>query len=186
MASSSILSLFLLFSCIWTQLSADSIETAKQNDDSIQKVCSNAVWTNSCLQTLKSYPGNATADLPGIAKVSVDLALSQASAIKSLIGTLFRQVSDPTNNTVLTDCSNYFNEAIPRLNSARNYVVVGDYDTVNVRATLAQESIYNCFITLNDGPSPKLKTWTTNEFNYCNILCETSGLLLGGKDYHCI
>lgn len=90
-----ILSLFLLYPCIWPQLSADSTETAKQNDDSIDKVCSKVVIPDFCLKTLKSYPRNATADLTGIAKLSLNLALSQSAKTKSLIGTLFKEVSNP-------------------------------------------------------------------------------------------
>ncbi|KAI8570313.1 hypothetical protein RHMOL_Rhmol01G0024800 [Rhododendron molle] len=182
MASTSIpyiLSLFLLFSCISTQLSA-------QNDDAIQKVCSNAISPEFCLKTLRPYPRNATADLRGIAKVSVNLALSQASAAKSLIATLLKQVSDPTNRTTLTDCSKNFNRAILELNAAKKYLVARDYTSVNVQASLAEQNTDVCSISLSaNSPSPKLRTWTVQEGGYCNILCEASGLLTGGDEYFC-
>lgn len=182
MASTSIpyiLSLFLLFSCISTQLSA-------QNDDAIQKVCSNAISTEFCLKTLRPYPRSATSDIPGIAKVTLDLALSQASATKSLIGTLLKQVSDPTNRTTLTDCSKRFDRAILELNAAKKYLVAKDYTGVNVQASLAEQNTDVCSISLSgNSPSPQLSTWTVQEGDYCNILCEASGLLFGGDYYFC-
>ncbi|KAH7859655.1 hypothetical protein Vadar_003832 [Vaccinium darrowii] len=186
MASNSISYIFsflLLFSCIWTQLFADSNEKAKQNNDLVEKVCSKVVWPNFCLETLRPYPGSATADLSGIATISVDLALSNGSKAKSLINKLSKLVRDPTNKTVLNDCSNYFDVAIGDINAAKNYLVAKDYVNANTKAALAGENIYDCLIILDDGPSRELSTWTSNEFDYCNILCETSGLLLGGQEY---
>ncbi|KAI8570314.1 hypothetical protein RHMOL_Rhmol01G0024900 [Rhododendron molle] len=185
MASTSIpytRSLLLLFSCIWTQLSADSTGAAKQqNDCLIQKVCSNAESPEFCFKTLRPYPRSATADLPGIAKVTVGLALFPASTTKSLIATLFKQVSDPANRTTLTDWSNYFDRAILQLNAAKKYLVAKDYNSANVGAAIAERAMDLCSTTsLSDNsPSPKLETWTVIERDYCNILCETSGLLLG-------
>ncbi|KAG5563986.1 hypothetical protein RHGRI_000231 [Rhododendron griersonianum] len=150
---------------IWTQLSADSTETAKQNDndDSIQKVCSKVVLPDFCIKTLKPYPRSATADLTGIAKVSLDLAQSRANTTKSLILTLFKRVSDPTSKAILTECTNYFNKAIGYLNEAKKYLAAKDYDAVNNRAEVAQSSIDDCNLSLVNGPSRDLRNRVVDE-----------------------
>ncbi|EHA8592003.1 Invertase inhibitor [Cocos nucifera] len=75
-----------------------------------------------CINTLKTDPSSASADVHGLGVIAVNLTIPQATAIKSKLEELLKNVSSPHADKALEACHQLYSDLIPSLRWAANSV----------------------------------------------------------------
>ncbi|GKU95687.1 hypothetical protein SLEP1_g9016 [Rubroshorea leprosula] len=136
---------FLFFSFFLFHYSAAS------SSDVLYRACKDAadgdpnIHYNFCVSCLEENPKSHNASLKGLFKISIGLAKSNATSIKSLVSKLL------TNNSLskhakssLKTCSEVYSEAISDLKDAIAAFKLKDYSTTNIRISAAMDASDTC------------------------------------------
>ncbi|XP_010524649.1 PREDICTED: pectinesterase inhibitor 1-like [Tarenaya hassleriana] len=140
--------------------SASARFSIKISESEIQTICSKAKNPEFCQTFLKSKPETVQADLPALAKLTVDSARKSASMTLAEIESLLQQASDPKSKEVYTSCSENYDSATTNLGDALKALVGGDPGTVNIKVSAAMTDADTCkrdLVGVSPDPSSVVK-----------------------------
>ncbi|KAL5735578.1 hypothetical protein ACOSQ2_030366 [Xanthoceras sorbifolium] len=120
----------------------------------INQVCSRTQNHAFCVQTLTSDPGANTADLKGLAHISLKLTAVTASENEIYISKSLENMTDPDLKQVLDHCNTNYKASVFSLRLAVTSVDRGDYHEVNVSTHIALENANDCDRVIKQGPPP--------------------------------
>ncbi|KAH7573433.1 hypothetical protein ACOSP7_007103 [Xanthoceras sorbifolium] len=116
------------------------------NDSSklINDICPTTRFPSYCLEVLESIPEAATADLKGLAQITLDLAISKASSTLDRIRSLIPQTTDPKLKQAYKSCSEHYDNTIGDLKEAESDFKQGDKYGMNQYASAAMTEAGDC------------------------------------------
>ncbi|XP_072963303.1 putative invertase inhibitor [Typha angustifolia] len=124
-SSSSLLrsAFFFLFLVLFLQNSSFAAATVEETCRSV----ADFVDYTFCLTSLQTDPRSPSADRSGLALVSVELSLVNATSTKSTIDTLLKNATEPSIKTGLQACSLIYSQAIGALKSMADLVETKEF-----------------------------------------------------------
>jgi len=138
MARFSILVVMFLF-CVASSYAAKDVD--------VQDLCKQTKYPSFCLTLLKSKPGNVGGDLVSLAKYSIDVLNTNASATVTLIKKLIAQSrGDPKKQGHYKDCLDHFGEdgILGDILEVRLLLKSSDYQGVNVHMSGVMTNVDDC------------------------------------------
>uniref|UniRef100_A0A5B6YJ25 Putative pectinesterase inhibitor-like n=1 Tax=Davidia involucrata TaxID=16924 RepID=A0A5B6YJ25_DAVIN len=149
-------------------------------NDLINKACERALFKDFCKSSLQSSPESKHASLNDLAKISLNLALSQGNAVHNHVKDLLSTTTpEPKLKQCLEDCSNNFEEAVDQLEDSIAALGSKGYSDVNTWVTAAMsdaESCQNGFQDQQIHNSPLTEKSTTFSKLCSNVLAITNQL----------
>ncbi|GAV71660.1 PMEI domain-containing protein [Cephalotus follicularis] len=138
----------------------------------IAEICPQTRNPSFCVGLLNSTPGAATADLMGLAKITISLAHNSASRTYDQIRSLVKQASNPQLKQHYKSCTEYYSESLSDLDQAREYLASGDYDGVNIQASSVMTYTDDCDEEINKPPTEPSGVSKKNQelTNICGII----------------
>ncbi|KAL3510539.1 hypothetical protein ACH5RR_029940 [Cinchona calisaya] len=103
-----------------------------------------------CIQALRSDPRSPTADLPTLAKISIDLAQTTTKSIAILVQSLMQRANETKLKEIYDSCLENYNDTFDNLNDCINYLNKKDYESLNIYASAALDGPDTCDDNLND------------------------------------
>ena len=110
----------------------------------MHELCNKTYAHHKCLRILKSDDRIATANITGLAEISLDSAYAVGNDIKSLIQTKTVQTTYPRLKKRLDTCCTHYENAIFSLREAKEYLIVHRYVDVANSTTDALEEAGAC------------------------------------------
>ncbi|TXG71455.1 hypothetical protein EZV62_000034 [Acer yangbiense] len=99
----------------------------------INDICSKTTNPSNCLRLLKSISRTGTVDLKGIAKIILDLPLSNATKTLDLVNSLIPKTNDFRLKEGYLTCSEVYDNAIDEIKNAESDFIQGDYSSMNIQ-----------------------------------------------------
>ncbi|KAL5565979.1 hypothetical protein UlMin_029143 [Ulmus minor] len=158
-------SFFFVILTTFFLLQINKVESA----DLIDKACGTARFKAYCEATLRSHPNSKNADLHGLAKISLQLAQGNATAIHDQVSKLLKTSTDKSIKPALKDCLKNYQDARDQLNAAMPALDSKQYFDVNSKATAAVNDAYSCESGFEKGKSP-LSNFNTIFNRLCTIV----------------
>ncbi|OMO98457.1 Pectinesterase inhibitor [Corchorus capsularis] len=147
---------------------ADINTICSKTDD--QSFCSR-VLTNPSLHPYET-------NLYGLAKISINLALTAAYDTQQAISPLLNQAKNYKEREAYTLCSNNYKEASASVRNANRLLAKHDYRGVRVSALSGVEEAKDCESHAKINPNSPLVQKNGDFKNYCNILWVISNRLV--------
>ena len=156
-SSSMLLSLSLVLLLITSSFSlrpslATLDRSFKAADDEIQDVCRYTQDPNYCATALKSHPQSPQADLPGLAKIAVDLAYKMALDANLYALAIVQNGTSPELQRRYLLCSDLLLDARENIKEARDDLKSNDYIDVSSAALEATEEAQGCQVEFEMPP----------------------------------
>ncbi|XP_009385649.2 pectinesterase inhibitor-like [Musa acuminata AAA Group] len=172
------LSLSRLLTITFTFMAASGLPD--NSDDLIAATCNRTPYLDVCMSTLTSRRGSRTADLHGLAAISLDACIAHAKATLSYARSLSRHdgiANDTYASGCLADCLEEYGEAVDDLHESAGALRRGSYDTVNVLLAGAMTNSDTC--ESGFGEKPGLRSPLTERNQYFGKLCSNSIAITG-------
>ncbi|XP_059435194.1 pectinesterase inhibitor-like [Corylus avellana] len=178
-ASSSLIISHLLAIILLCICPTNARPVVKISESMLNFICSKTEDPAFCMQALKSDPRTATADLQGLAQVSIDLANATAAGAYPLIQTQLHQTKDPALKQQYTECLDSYEEAIDDIEFAREKWSSKDYIALNQAASACMTDATECQDAITtDDQAFSLPEETKKLFQLCKITLLISGSLM--------
>ncbi|XP_031257675.1 pectinesterase inhibitor-like [Pistacia vera] len=137
----------------------------------INDICSKTQNLTFCLGVLNQAPGASTADLPGLAKITIDLATSNATETLQIIQSLVPKTTNTKLKEGYATCSEHYDNAIGDLGDARQHLKTGDPMGVNLSASASMDEAGDCNDELKGLPAdPSVLKGNQDLNNICSII----------------
>lgn len=163
--------LLVLLLLITPSFAGLSLMVTKQE---INDICSKTSNPSFCSQVLNSDPRVATADLPGLAQISIDIGHAKALDTFKYIKSLLKQVlpQDPSLHERYLSCSENYDEAIDNFEMAEGAVSARSYAGAKSAISGALTQADTCNDDLQGSPPDpsQLHQRNQNILNLCNII----------------
>ncbi|KAJ0043079.1 hypothetical protein Pint_19443 [Pistacia integerrima] len=144
----------------------------------INDICSKTQNPSFCLGVLNQIPGASTADLPGLAKITIDLASSNATKTLQLIKSLVPKATNGKLKERYGTCSEHYDNAIGDLNDAQQYLKTGDPMGANLSASASMDEAGDCDDELQGLPTdPSVLKGNQDLNNICSIILVIANLI---------
>ncbi|XP_064941698.1 pectinesterase inhibitor-like [Musa acuminata AAA Group] len=172
------LSLSRLLTITFTFMAASGLPD--NSDDLIAATCNRTPYLDVCMSTLTSRRGSRSADLHGLAAISLDACIAHAKATLSYARGLSRHdgiANDTYASGCLADCLEEYGEAVDDLHESAGALRRGSYDTVNVLLAGAMTNSDTC--ESGFGEKPGLRSPLTERNQYFGKLCSNSIAITG-------
>uniref|UniRef100_A0A7N0TLR4 Pectinesterase inhibitor domain-containing protein n=1 Tax=Kalanchoe fedtschenkoi TaxID=63787 RepID=A0A7N0TLR4_KALFE len=142
MKSSSARVSYVLFSLLLVLL----LSAPSSSADLIEKACRLALDSDACVETIKSFPESASATVPELAIIVLQLASQKAVNVTTHINTLLRNASslDPIVYQRIDECSVHFQDAVDMVDNSKAALSVQAYDDVTRFLTIAEGDAAAC------------------------------------------
>ncbi|XP_021906760.1 pectinesterase inhibitor-like [Carica papaya] len=119
---------------ILQSVAALSVERPQNGVDLITQVCKKTNFYQLCMKSLQSDPRSSTADVNGLAGISLDLVTKKSNETFTYALELFKNVRDPLLYQYYGTCVEEYGAAVTRhlpaaieaLNKSHEYAVAGD------------------------------------------------------------
>lgn len=141
--TSILFTILLAFPFFITHLSARPRAKAT-NNDLLNTVCSTTQNPSFCLKALKSDPRSATADVHGLAKISIDMARAIAVRTFGFIGSLDKRETNPQLKKRYALCSVSYDNAIGYAEAAEGSLGTQDYQSLSIQASAVMSEVDEC------------------------------------------
>ncbi|XP_068641869.1 pectinesterase inhibitor-like [Aristolochia californica] len=131
---------------------AAAMANPQKNSDLVAAVCRNVPNHAFCIEALESDTRTATADLPGLAFIAIDLLRWNVSSIRNYI--MFLQIIEkcPEKQQYLSICIVYYIDIQGLFGSCYEYLKKKQYDKMNAAANAVISNAFDCEATfLRDG-----------------------------------
>lgn len=150
MRPSMLCSLLIFFLFLQTSLSASpTIENA------CRKTASGFVDYKFCVQALEADPKSGSADIPGLATISVNLAIANATSTASKITQLLKNASDPTIKNSLEACSFLYTGAKTALKWSEDFIASKNFTLAKAEIQSTVSAGTNCEGAFSASPLTK-------------------------------
>ncbi|KAI8552268.1 hypothetical protein RHMOL_Rhmol06G0253700 [Rhododendron molle] len=129
--------------------------SSSQPSDLVRTICLRTISNDLCLQTFKSDPRSATADVKGLARIAIDAVEASANQTLNTLGSLFN--STPAASLlkdVYQTCVRNYETAISKLETAKNLLSSPNYKSASAVATDATTNVLSCDTTFILPPEP--------------------------------
>ncbi|KAL3505587.1 hypothetical protein ACH5RR_030969 [Cinchona calisaya] len=159
-----------------------SCSLAKAGGDLINDVCSESRNPPSCIKALHSDPRSASADLKGLAKISINLSTKSAKSTWKLVDALKKNATNKSLKEIYDSCLENYDEAIYDLDDCTRLLGSGDFQGVNLRASAAMAYAGTCDDNFREAQitePPQLVDASNNLQDLSSILLVISHLLEG-------
>ncbi|XP_039123612.1 putative invertase inhibitor [Dioscorea cayenensis subsp. rotundata] len=138
----------LLSTTFFSYISCDSNTTSSL----ITSTCNHTLYVDVCMSSLQSHANSQTADLHGLASISINVTISQAikniNFIKAMKDQLMSSPHPPQDHRYVTicldDCLVEYEEAIDDLEQAHEALNEGEFGTMNVMVAGAMANANSC------------------------------------------
>ncbi|KAJ0988515.1 hypothetical protein J5N97_006871 [Dioscorea zingiberensis] len=113
----------------------------------ISSTCSHTLYVDVCMASLQSHASSQTADLHGLASISINVTVSQAKENINFITTMKDHPSSPQDEYVsscLDDCLIQYGDAIDDLEQSDEALREGEFGTMNIMVAGAMENANSC------------------------------------------
>ncbi|KAL6990159.1 hypothetical protein U1Q18_015906 [Sarracenia purpurea var. burkii] len=111
----------------------------------ISDICSQTQNPSLCLQALNSDPRSATtADLKGLARISIDITQTNAKQTSDLIASLSKGATSPILKGRYDTCAENYDDAVADLDDASKALDSGDIGTLRIKASAASDGPETC------------------------------------------
>ncbi|XP_058096236.1 putative invertase inhibitor [Magnolia sinica] len=97
-----------------------------------------------CIHTLDSDPRTTTADLVGLANISLDLTFHNATDTHVYISRLLENANEPTIKKWLNICHEKYGYALAGISDSFNDLAYKDYENLNLSAQLVGAQALQC------------------------------------------
>ncbi|KAJ4721943.1 Pectinesterase inhibitor [Melia azedarach] len=152
--------------------------SVKVTASEVGDICSKTKNPSFCVAVLKSTPGTGTADLPGLTKITLDLARSNATNTQNLIKSLIPKATEPRLKESYTSCSEHYDGVLGDFDDADQDLKVSDPASLNIHTSAALDEAGNCEDELEGlGPDPSVVKGSLDLQSICSIVLVISNLL---------
>ncbi|KAJ4721942.1 Pectinesterase inhibitor [Melia azedarach] len=150
----------------------------KVNFDEINILCSKIKNPPFCEAVLKSTPGVDTADFPGLIKITIDLARSNATNTQNLIKSLVPKATEPRLKASYTSCSDHYDRALGDFGDGEQALNANDPNRLSSYTSAAWNETIYCENELQGlAPDPSLPKGCQDLQSFCAIILVVANLL---------
>ncbi|XP_059630022.1 pectinesterase inhibitor-like [Cornus florida] len=145
----------------------------------INSICSSTHNPSLCVQSLKSDPRTASADLKGLGGISIDIAQSNAKSTYNMILSLIKRTTDPKLKGRYDTCRENYDDSISDLDESRQLLKSGDYAGLNIHASAALDGGETCNDNFEGPPAEPAQLKQANQRleDLCSIILVISNRL---------
>lgn len=131
--------IFILLICVTQSKTRSNAKILE--DNIIHIICSKTQFISHCLEILQSTP---VTDMKGIAKISLELAQSNANGTLGQLRSLIMKTSDPYMKKRYESCSKHLVKVINYVKYSLMDFIEGEYYGMNLHASAAMVEISDC------------------------------------------
>ncbi|XP_059630023.1 pectinesterase inhibitor-like [Cornus florida] len=153
--------------------------THAATNELITSICSSTTNPSLCVQSLKSDPRTASADLKGLGAISIDIAQSNAKSTLNMIVSLVKQTTDPKLKGRYDTCRENYDDSVSDFDECRKFLKSGDYASLNTYASSALDGPDTCNDGFEGPPAepPQLQAANKKLEGLCSIVLAISNRL---------
>ncbi|XP_077240377.1 putative invertase inhibitor [Tasmannia lanceolata] len=144
-----------------------------EGGDLISQTCNKTFHFDLCVSSLESDPNSLKTDVKGLAEISINLSIIQATeAISQLRTLIMNNSNDAYTDGCLKDCLDDYIDAVGNLRECNKAFSEGSYGTVNTLVTAAMSDSGACEDGFQEKPgyvSPLI-----GRSDFFNKLCSNS------------
>ncbi|XP_010533126.1 PREDICTED: pectinesterase inhibitor 1-like [Tarenaya hassleriana] len=133
-------------------------------------ICGKTLNPSFCLKFMKSNPKISSADLPAVAKITIDSAQETASKTFKKIQSIAQKTTDPKSKEAYSSCLDYYGSVVGNFDKAKKYLAAGDPVSANIMVSAAMDGPDSCIYELkNVKADPSVVKNSEYIVNVCGI-----------------